>query len=267
MKIGVLGSDLSNARSVAACSLNAPIDVWLIHGLGDSPRVWRRVRNDRALRRYRLFAPALPGFGGAAPLATRQRGVQGLATWLATQIARRSRGRHVVLVGHSMGGMLATLVASSHASIVGIVNIEGPLTLQDCDTARRASNAADFQAWFRAFRRAVRLPESGAPPHYAASVAEADPQMFLACAHDIVSLARGARMAKRYAALDVPAIYYYGSSVDGLSANSRRFLTQRGLTRERFAKAGHWPMTETPGEFAKTLARSLQALGVGARSS
>lgn len=236
------------------------IDVWLIHGLGDSPRVWRAVRKDPAFKRYRLIAPALPGFGGTTPLEARRRGLRGLADWLAAQIKRRSRGRRVVLVGHSMGGVIATLVASGQSRITGFINIEGPLLLADCDTTREASRAADFSAWFKAFRKAVRSPESGAPAHYAAGVDETAPAMFLRGAQDIVAFARRARSADLYAASPTPRIYYYGGAPGSISKESKHFLATRRLASERFAKAGHWPMTETPAEFAAALARSLRQL-------
>lgn len=242
-----------------------PTDVWLIHGLGDAPRVWRDVRADPAFKRYRLIAPVLPGLGGTAPLAKSYRGVHGLAEWLAAQIARRSRGRRVLLVGHSMGGMIATLVAAQHPSIVaGVVNIEGPLTSIDGNTSQQASRATDFARWFRRFRRAMQSPESGAPTHYAKSVDEADAATFLACARDIVALTRFDRMAKMYAGVKVPRAYYYGSAANGLSPATVRWLESQGLETVCFPKAGHWPMTESPREFRIALRASLARLGDGA---
>jgi pimeloyl-ACP methyl ester carboxylesterase len=238
-------------------------DVWLIHGLGDAPRVWRGVRADPAFRRYRLIAPALPGLGGAAPLAKGRRGVHGLADWLTMQIASRSRGRRVLLVGHSMGGMIATLIAAHHPSLVaGIVNVEGPLTSIDTDTSRKASRSADFPRWFRRFRRAVKSPDSGAPAHYGKSVDEANPSTFLACARDIVALARFNGMAKMYAGLAVLRFYYYGSAANGLSPSTVRWLEDNGLETVAFPKAGHWPMTECPAKFSRELSRSLRRMTV-----
>jgi pimeloyl-ACP methyl ester carboxylesterase len=234
-------------------------DVWLIHGLGDAPRVWRGVRADPAFRRYHLIAPKLPGMGGKAPLPKGHRGLSGLAKWLATQIANRSRSLPVLLVGHSMGGMISTLVAARHRSLVaGVVNVEGPLSLIDADTSQQASRATDFARWFRRFRRAVKSPESGAPAHYGKSVDEADVETFRACAHDIVMLTRGNRMAKTYAGLSVPRTYYYGSAANGLSPATVRWLEDNDLETAAFPKAGHWPMIECSAKFSKQLLRSLR---------
>jgi pimeloyl-ACP methyl ester carboxylesterase len=218
-------------------------------------------------KKYRTIAPALPGFGGAKPLRPSARGVRALARWLRTEIARASRGRRVVLVGHSMGGMIATLAAERNKDVAGIINIEGPLLPPDTETSARAARTKNFSRWFAAFQRFVAAPESGAPAHYAISIASADPAAFRSGARDIVALTRRGDMASRYARLKIPRIYFAGADGQGISTPSRRFLAQHGLRVETFAGAAHWPMTETRRAFIDRLRRSLPRLGVDAQSS
>jgi pimeloyl-ACP methyl ester carboxylesterase len=181
-----------------------------------------------------------------------------LARWLEGEIRRRSRDRQVLVIGHSMGGMIATLVASRMPELCGLINIEGPLTLDDCDTSRQAAESADFPRWFRVFKRAVRAPGSGAPPHYGASVDEADGLSFHACAKGIVALARRSRMGKLYAGLRVPRLFFYGVGPGGMSNRSRAFLKAHGCETTEFAAAAHWPMTEAPGEFTQALMYGIE---------
>ena len=110
----------------------------------------------------------------------------------------------------------------------------------------------------------MQSPESGAPAHYAKSVNEADAATFLACARDIVALTRSDSMAKMYAGLRVARTYYYGSAANGLSPATVRWLESQGLETVYFAKAGHWPMTESAQKFRKALRVSLARLGDGA---
>ena len=187
------------------------------------------------------------------------------ADTLEEQIQRRSRGRDVVLVGHSMGGMIGTLVASRMPKLRAFINVEGPLTLADLDTARKAAESKGFTRWFRDFKRDVRTP-GYAPAHYAASLDEADPFSFHDCAADIVALARGARIAKMYASLLVPHVFFYGRS-GGQSKRSVEFLRTHGCKTISFAGAAHWPMTETPAQFERELARSLANLGKARHAS
>jgi len=158
-----------------------------------------------------------------------------------------------------MGGMIGTLVASRMPMLRAFINVEGPLTLADLDTARKAAKSKGFTRWFRDFKRDVRTP-GYAPAHYAASLDEADLSSFHACAADIVALARGARIAKMYAALEVPRIFFYGSS-GGQSKRSVDFLRKHDCKIVSFARAAHWPMTEAPAQFERELARSLASLG------
>src|SRR5215469_2583481 len=240
-------------------------DVWLIHGLGDSPTVWQRVRRGQGFNEYRFVKPALPGHGGADPLPEAERGVDGTARWL--QDAIEKRGHPAILVGHSMGGIIATLVGSRCESVRGVVNIEGPLHLADCDTAKNASQAKDFARWFASFRDSVKFHSSGAPTHYARSVARADALTFQACARSMVELVKTGAVECTYASLKAPSVYFYGDSGDGISKTSRRFLEQRRLPTRRFRGAGHWPMIEQPDEFAAALRETLASMTVREDSS
>lgn len=156
-----------------------------------------------------------------------------------------------------MGGMVVTLVASRMPALRGVINIEGPLTLADCDTSRQAAEARDFPRWFRAFKRMVRAP-GAAPSHYVASIDEADALSFRSCAQSIVALARRSGMAKLYAGLDVPRIFFYGAAPGGMSKRSIAFLKLHGCSTEEFVAAAHWPMTETPREFVEALVDGVE---------
>ncbi|MBV8171320.1 MAG: alpha/beta hydrolase [Candidatus Eremiobacteraeota bacterium] len=244
-----------SARKTSATDVRT---VWLVHGLGDSPLVWQSVRRKQELKGYRFIKPALPGHGGADPLPQRERGLDGTAHWL--QSAIEEQGDPVILVGHSMGGMIATLLGARCALVAGVVNVEGPLLLADCDTAKKASQAKDFARWFASFRDSVKFQTSNAPLHYARSVARADALTFLACARGIVALTRNGEMARTYSSLQVPAVYYYGDARDGISKASREFLRSGGLAVKRFRGAGHWPMIDQPEEFRAALSEALGSI-------
>jgi len=233
-------------------------DVWLIHGLGDSPTVWQRVRRGQGFNDYRFVKPALPGHGGADPLPEAERTLDGVARWL--QDAIEKRGHPAFLVGHSLGGIIATLVGSRCELVRGVVNVEGPLLLADCDTTKKASQAKDFARWFASFRDSVKFHSSGAPPHYARSVARADALTFQAYSRSMVDLVKTGVISRTYASLRVPTVYFYGDSGDGISKTSRQFLEERRLPTKRFRGAGHWPMIEQPDEFAAALRDALASM-------
>ena len=91
-----------------------------LHALGASAREWRQVVE--ALPDNDCVALDLPGFGGAADAGHAD--VETLTDWLADEIRSRDLTA-CVLVGHSMGGKIVTLVAARAAA--GEIGLSGVL--------------------------------------------------------------------------------------------------------------------------------------------
>jgi pimeloyl-ACP methyl ester carboxylesterase len=116
---------------------DAPVMV-LVHGLGASHLSWHPVIPLLA-RSHRVIAPDLPGFGHSDPLG-RSTSVADNRDHLV-RLVRSLTDQPVVLVGNSMGGMIAILTADAHPSLVSrlvLVNpaLPGSLTpraLRDAD--------------------------------------------------------------------------------------------------------------------------------------
>lgn len=95
----------------------------LVHGLGGSHLNWDLFA-PLLTAHGRVVAPDLPGFGLSEPLG-RDAGVEANAGVL-TRFIREVSDVPVVLVGNSMGGMIAALVASSSPDIVSRVVLLDP---------------------------------------------------------------------------------------------------------------------------------------------
>ncbi len=81
-----------------------PIPVVFLHGVGGAARAWTPQFKSFAAAGFAPVALDLPGYGGR-PLPTSM-DFQGLAADVEAQIAERGL-QHPVLVGHSLGGMIA----------------------------------------------------------------------------------------------------------------------------------------------------------------
>jgi len=99
----------------AAASPQAPTLV-LVHGYTGSKENWYRLCA-KLDRRYRLVAPDLPGWGDSQRDAGADYGFAAQADNVAAFL-RHLGGGPVVLVGHSMGGGIAALVAARHPDLV-----------------------------------------------------------------------------------------------------------------------------------------------------
>src|SRR3954452_18238638 len=102
---------------------NAPA-ILLVHGLGGSARAWDRVvplLEDR----FRVVAVDLPGAGASPPL-TGTVTIEAMADLLPAALDAVGASRAIV-VGHSMGGVIATALAERHAARIGsLVLVNAP---------------------------------------------------------------------------------------------------------------------------------------------
>lgn len=87
----------------------------LVHGLGGSKESWMLVARPLAERGYRVLAPDLAGFG-ATPLDGRESTLETNRGIVDALIA--GGAGPVVLVGHSMGGLVAMMQAASNPGSV-----------------------------------------------------------------------------------------------------------------------------------------------------
>ncbi len=124
-----------------------PPTLLFLHALGASAREWQQVADH--LSDHDCIALDLPGFGDAAD--TGHADVGTMTDWLAQEIRARAL-TSCMLVGHSMGGKIATLVAARAAageaglaSILGVVLVAAsPPSPEPMDDKRRA----EMIAWF-----------------------------------------------------------------------------------------------------------------------
>src|SRR5262249_14057458 len=95
----------------------------LVHGLGGAHTNWMTVGAALGAR-GRVLAPDLIGFG-RTPLAGRAPTVEANLALLVRWLERAIR-EPAMLVGNSMGGLLSTLLAADHPSLVSRLVLVAP---------------------------------------------------------------------------------------------------------------------------------------------
>ena len=118
----------------------------LLHGLGATADVWASwgpVLDERW--RGRWLAPDLPGHGGASPLPRYSFG--GLAATVAGQL---DPGDRVVVLGHSLGGVVGLALASGWfgVRVEAVVGLGIKVAWTPDELAKARSLAARPVAWF-----------------------------------------------------------------------------------------------------------------------
>ncbi len=118
--------DVDGPANVADFGGSGPLMV-LLHGLGGSHVNWIRI-GPLLAKRARVLAPDLPGFGYTRPGARRTT-VGANASWVDRFLEEVAQ-RPAILVGNSMGGLIAILEAVANPEMVaGLVLINPALPL------------------------------------------------------------------------------------------------------------------------------------------
>jgi pimeloyl-ACP methyl ester carboxylesterase len=118
----------------------------LLHGLGATSDVWGRWRPLLAQRwPGRWMAPDLPGHGGSPPLAAYT--FDGFAGAVAGIVPP---GARVVVLGHSLGGVVGLALASGRfpVSVQAVIGLGIKVAWTDADLDRARALAQRPPAWF-----------------------------------------------------------------------------------------------------------------------
>jgi pimeloyl-ACP methyl ester carboxylesterase len=83
------------------------LPVLFLHGWGLGQHAYKRAMKRLVQLGCRVFAPALPGFGGTAELPKAQFSLQGYAAWIEQFLQAVEVDEPVFLMGHSFGGGVA----------------------------------------------------------------------------------------------------------------------------------------------------------------
>jgi pimeloyl-ACP methyl ester carboxylesterase len=79
-----------------------------LHGWGLRPNAYRGAIEAMGRAGCRVFAPALPGFGGTLELPARRRTFDGYAAWTGEFLDAVGQGEVALVAGHSFGGGVGT---------------------------------------------------------------------------------------------------------------------------------------------------------------
>ncbi len=236
-----------------------PILLYL-HGLGESGLCFESLMGHPALSQWPQVAIDMRGYGQSARTA-QALSLESHAHALAAVLT----ARRYVLIGHSMGGVVATFLAELlDRRVAGFVNIEGNISTPDCTYSARiaACDPAEFSA--TGFSRlCAEVEHSGADDRalelYARSLYLADPRQLHRNATDLVAISAGESLAARMAALAMPTIYLLGSP-GGSGSRTRQLLDHAGVAWSAIADAGHWPFIDQTSLCATAIASFIGRL-------
>lgn len=235
--------------------------ILFIHGLGESGLCFEHLLDAPQLKGHRLLVPDLPGYGRSPWLEGEPQGLVDQADHLAGWLRRR-QAVPAVIAGHSMGGVVALLLAERHPDVAsGVIDIDGNKSPGDCVFSSQAGQydldtfaAAGFD------KMRARIHDNGyedtAQRGYYVSLRLADPRTYHRNSLELVEMSGRRDMARRLAALPVPAVYIAGVP-HGASAETHEMLAQARVPVVSIEPSGHWPFIDQTARFLDELAHIL----------
>jgi pimeloyl-ACP methyl ester carboxylesterase len=224
----------------------SPAHIWLLHGFGESSLSFREVFSSELAASYSLFAPDLPGFG-VSPCKPGKMSLKAAAGVTIKLIHTLSRNRPVLLVGHSLGSVVATWVALELGETVkGIFSIEGNLTRSDGYFSARAAEFEEADVFYRYFMDLIyeRTANCEAYQRYFASIRFASPRAMMAWGRSSAKLGEAGTHGRDFASLKCAKLYYWGT--ESTPEETRKFIATHGIPNRQYTGDVHWPMVETP---------------------
>ena len=236
--------------------------LFFLHALGASARSWDQVIAH--LPKHDCVALDLPGFGDHAAMG--HLSVDETLDWFAGEVAGHDSARWIV-VGHSMGGKIATLTAARRpAGLAGVVLVAAsPPAPEPMDEERRA----EMLGWFangpasRAEAEKFASANTAGPlPHDLAEQAIADVRRSAPAAWR-GWLEEGARedWDDRAGVIDLPALIVAGSEDGDLGEDAQRRLNAPHYTDaqiEVIEGAAHLIPYEQPETLAARIAAHVR---------
>jgi pimeloyl-ACP methyl ester carboxylesterase len=235
--------------------------VW-IHGLGEWSANFDPIAHHPALDDFAHTLPDLPGYGRSPPpeVVPRQDSLTALASHLVAWLAPRPPA---VLIGHSMGGVLATMVAEQVA-VRGVIDLDGNLTRGDCTYSLQAASYSleDFITHgfgeLRAQVYTAGIQDLALRAYHVALVASS-PAMFHRNAIDLIEASTTETLAERLANLRAPSLFIAGMP-GGICEQSQRQLDRLGARWMGIQPSGHWVHLDQPDELASAIAGFVREL-------
>lgn len=236
-------------------------DVFLcIHGLGCNRRSFDGLWSAPGLRDISCIVPDLPGYGATVIPAGFSASMANYAD-ICCQLLDAIGAEHVHILGHSMGGAIASLMAGRLASrFASFICVEGNLVPADCSIASRQTIEDTLEAFiatgFSRLRHGIsKLPHPG-PAQWLHWSMEANPHVFWRSALSLVKWTDSGELLDRFLALAVPVVYIHGADNAGMAL----LEALKHLPIVSIAGSGHFPMNDNPHDFYAAVTAFLSSL-------
>ncbi len=220
-----------------------------LHGFGCTKEDYADVIQQRDLADRPVLAYDAPGCGASACSDPDAVSIPFLVA-VAAEVLRAKQIRSHHLIGHSMGGVTALLLAHADPSrVVSFVNIEGDLAPEDCFLSRQIVSHPhpDPQDFLREFAQRIATSRHYSSALYASALPhKVRPEVVRPIFESMVALSDHGDLMKKFLALPLPRQIMYGEQNSSLSYLDE--LATAGVELAEIPHSAHFPMYSNASE-------------------
>ncbi|WDU64774.1 alpha/beta hydrolase [Pseudomonas poae] len=230
-----------------------------LHGFGSTKEDYADIALHPAFDGHPFIAYDAPGCGESQCADLTKINIPFLLQ-TALQVLEQVEVERFHLVGHSMGGLTALMLAHSFPDrVLSFTDIEGNIAPEDCFLSRQIVDypADDPEAFFSAFIERARQTPAYASALYSASLrhkvrAGAVRGIF----RSMVELSDNADLMSKFLGLPCRKMFMYGEQNATLSYLPH--LRAHGVRLAPIAQCGHFPMYSNPSAMWQQIADFLR---------
>ncbi|KAL4739551.1 Alpha/Beta hydrolase protein [Aspergillus similis] len=239
--------------------LNDRPPILFLHGFGSCKEDLADIVVNPALQQYGYIAFDAPGCGHSHSDDLCATDIPFLIA-TASAVLAHFRITKFHLVGHSMGGLTALLLANQQPGrVLSFVDIKGNLAPEDCFLSRQIFDfpSENPETFLDAFITRTRQAKSFASPLYASTLrARVKADVVRPIFESMVQLSDNEDLLGIFCGLPCPKMFMFGEENRGLSYLGR--LQEEGVDLALIPQSGHFPMYSNPVEMWRRIAAFLE---------
>jgi pimeloyl-ACP methyl ester carboxylesterase len=235
--------------------------LFFVHGLGGAKENFYAAYQSPALSTCTLVSFDFPGTGLASFNQTATPDVTSLARVGHLIWQRVVLNRPTFLVAASMGGLIALLMLRNYGytNVLGIINIEGNLTPEDCMFSRRIASHSydDLCGWlFEQIRTELQESRYAGNQMIAHNMAlNTNPSAYFAYSFETVRESDSGCLLPEFLSLPIPKLFLYGEANRSLSYLEK--LRQSNVTVREISRSAHFLFYDNPVQTYEEIANFI----------
>ncbi|MBI4669900.1 MAG: alpha/beta hydrolase [Elusimicrobia bacterium] len=224
-----------------------------LHGLGCFKEDFTPILDCHGFKDHALMAFDFPGHGNSPYPPKAMLGINDLVE-IANKVRLRLKINRLIIIGHSMGGLVGLLYAIQYPKQVkGFINVEGNLVSEDCSISRQVAklNVLKCKTFLRDLKQKKACSTNRGFQKYAQSLQKVNPRAYFHYCLSLVEYSDGGNLLRKFAGLGMPKLFIYGSENKHLSYLPK--LKNSGCEVREIANSNHSPGYDNPKAYCQTI--------------